>query len=162
MNVHLSDIIIPMKLFVFDLDFTLWNAGDTWCDATAPPYKWNNGKLLDQYGRWVRLYEDVHGILQYLKNDNRLIAAASRTGAPVWANELLHLLDVDQYFNVKEIYPGNKFVHLRTIMDKCKVHRDEIVFFDDEYRNIRDINSMGITSIFVENGITWKHIKPFL
>ena len=27
-----------IMLLVFDLDFTLWDAGGTWCDQTKPPF----------------------------------------------------------------------------------------------------------------------------
>lgn len=151
-----------MQLFVFDLDYTLWNAGDTWCDCTNPPYRFQNGHLLDRYGRWIRLYEDVPEILESLKEQGKTIAAASRTGAPDWARELLQLLKVDHYFTAKEIYPGNKFTHLRRIMDKTKIPIEEIVFFDDEYRNISDIQSMGIESVFVNNGLNWELVRPYL
>lgn len=151
-----------MKLFVFDLDFTLWNAGDTWCDCTTPPYKWSNGHLLDRYGRWIRLFEEVPEILRFLKNEDRLIAAASRTEAPDWANELLQLLGVNHYFDAKEIYPGDKFRHLRSILRRLKINPNEVVFFDDEYRNIQDVQSMGITSVYVKNGLTRELIRPFV
>ena len=48
-----------MEVFVFDLDFTLWDAGGGWCDTTNPPYFWKNGKLYDQSNDWIRLYPDV-------------------------------------------------------------------------------------------------------
>ena len=79
-----------MKLFVFDLDFTLWNAGETWCDATNPPYFWEKGKLYDQEDRWIRLYDDVKLILEELRHRNKKIVAASRTYEPKWAQDLLY------------------------------------------------------------------------
>ncbi len=151
-----------MKLFVFDLDFTLWNAGDTWCDCTTPPYKWKNGQLQDSRGRWIRLYDDVPEILHYLRQQQYLMAVASRTSSPRWALELLHKFEINDFFAAQEIYPGDKFAHLRNIMRICKVPPDEVVFFDDEYRNIRDIQTMGIESVLIENGLNPKHIEPYL
>ncbi len=80
-----------MKLFVFDLDFTLWNAGETWCDATNPPYLWKNNKLFDQSGNWIRLYPDVIKIMNLLKENSKIIVVASRTYEPEWAQDLLQL-----------------------------------------------------------------------
>ncbi len=150
------------KLFVFDLDFTLWNAGDTWCDCTLPPYKWSNDKLLDHSGSWIRLYNDVIEILQSLKNSNKIIAAASRTNAPEIALELLSLLKIDHYFDAMEIYPGDKQRHLSKIIKQTSVPERQVVFFDDEYRNIQSVSSMGVESIFIDDGINWEIIQPYI
>lgn len=42
-----------MKLIVFDLDFTLWNAGGTWCDHTFPPYRKENNRVIDSQGNII-------------------------------------------------------------------------------------------------------------
>lgn len=151
-----------MKLFVFDLDYTLWNAGETWCDCTTPPYYWSNDKLLDQGGRWLRLYNGVPEILAQLKACGKLIAAASRTGEPDWAEELLQLFAIDHFFDTREIYPGNKSTHLDRILQFSQIPKGEVVFFDDEHRNIRDIRSMGIESVLVDEGLNWSLVKLYL
>ncbi|HKJ43789.1 MAG TPA: magnesium-dependent phosphatase-1 [Sunxiuqinia sp.] len=151
-----------MKLFVFDLDFTLWNAGDTWCDTTQPPYHWENGQLLDQSGRWLRLYDDVLAILEHLKENGKMVAAASRTYEPSWASDLLKLFDIEAYFDLQEIYPSEKTKHLSRILKDTNAKPNDVVFFDDEYRNIRDVSDMGIESVFVEDGLKWKLMAPYL
>lgn len=151
-----------MKLFVFDLDFTLWNAGDTWCDSTNPPYFWKNNKLSDQSGRWIRLYPEVLEIMNLLKENNKFIAAASRTYEPGWAQDLLQLLDIDKYFDLKEIYPSTKVHHFKNIQNHFGIPYSEMVFFDDEYRNIVEVEKLGVHAQFVKNGITLKIVKPFL
>ena len=151
-----------MNLFVFDLDFTLWNAGDTWCDATHPPYYWKDGQLLDQSGRWLRLYDDVLSILKHLKENGKMIAAASRTFEPSWARDLLKLFEIESYFDSLEIFPAEKTTHLSRILNDTKTNPSDVVFFDDEYRNIRDVSAMGIESVFVDDGMNWKLMAPFL
>ena len=106
------------RLFVFDLDFTIWDAGGTWCDATDPPYQIKNGEIYDRAGRCILLYPDVREILELIKRSDRFIAAASRTFEPDWANELLKLLDIDNYFDYKEIYPSSKIKHFRKLQQK--------------------------------------------
>ncbi len=142
-----------MKIFVFDLDFTLWDAGGGWCDTTNPPYYWKNGKLLDSSGDWIRLYDDVIEILKELKRLNKLVVAASRTYQPTWAQDLMHLFDIDKYFDLKEIYPSSKVQHFNNIQQHFKVPYREMVFFDDEYRNIDEVGRMGVEAVFIENGI---------
>ena len=142
-----------MKIFVFDLDFTVWDAGGTWCDATNPPYHWSNKKLLDSSGSWIRLYDDVIYILEELKRRDKIVVAASRTYRPDWAQDLLHLLDIDKYFDLKEIYPRSKVKHFNRIQNYFEIPYDEMVFFDDEYRNIDEVSGLGVETVFVKNGI---------
>lgn len=150
-----------MKIFVFDLDFTLWDAGGNWCDTTNPPYYWDNGKLLDQSGDWIRLYPDVVNILEELKSRDKIIVAASRTYQPGWAQELLHLLDIDNYFQLKEIYPSSKIQHFKRIQNHFNISFNEMVFFDDEYRNIEEVGRLGVETVFVKNGISLNHLNKY-
>ncbi len=151
-----------MEVFVFDLDFTIWNAGDTWCSETNPPYFWDKGKLFDQSGRWIRLYPEVQDILEKLKSMNILVAIASRTHEPEKAIQLLQLFDIGKYFDIKEIYPGSKITHLKKIREQTRCPFDQIVFFDDEDRNIEDAKSLGIISVLINNGITLAKVEGFL
>jgi len=150
-----------MQVFVFDLDFTLWDAGGTWCDATDPPYRWNNKRLIDSSNRWIRLYPDVVHILDELHKRGKFVVAASRTFRPDWANDLLNLLDIDRYFHHKEIYPADKTKHFKNIQKHLNLPFSEMVFFDDEYRNIADVELLGVNSVFVDEGITKELVKPY-
>ena len=97
-------------LIVFDLDFTLWNCGGTWCDHTSPPYTTQNGILMDTEGRKISLYPDSYSILEKLRNQERLIAVASRTYAPQWADELMQLFDIKKFMGLlnTKICPNTK------------------------------------------------------
>jgi len=150
------------RVFVFDLDFTLWDAGGTWCDATSPPYEWKNGRLLDQSGAWIKLYPDVTEILAELNALGKYVVAASRTFKPTWARELLHLFNIDHYFHLKEIYPASKVAHFKRIHTFFNLPYSEMVFFVDEYRNIVEVGEHGVKSFFVRDGITRSHVQPFL
>ncbi|WP_297092651.1 magnesium-dependent phosphatase-1 [uncultured Draconibacterium sp.] len=151
-----------MRLFVFDLDFTIWDAGGTWCDATNPPYFWENGALLDQSGSEMQLYPEVIGIFDELQKNDKKIAAASRTFEPGWAQDLLHLFDINKYFDLKEIYPGTKVAHFKKIQNHFKLPYTEMVFFDDEYRNIHEVSKLGVKAVLVENGLRKAQVLPYL
>lgn len=153
---------MEFELFVFDLDFTIWDAGGSWCDCTNPPYFWRNGKLLDQYNRWIRLYPDVVEILEKLKRANKKIVAASRTFEPEWANDLLKLLDIDKYFDLKEIYPSSKIKHFKRIQEHFQIPYSKMAFFDDEYRNIEEVGNLGVQAVFVRNGVNMDMVNGFL
>ncbi|MBN1820565.1 MAG: magnesium-dependent phosphatase-1 [Prolixibacteraceae bacterium] len=150
------------KLFVFDLDFTIWDAGGTWCDATNPPYFKEKEDVYDSSGRCLRLYPDVRRILTLLKKSGKYMAVASRTFEPGWANDLLKLFQIDHFFDRKEIYPDSKVRHFRKIQEHFKLNYSEMVFFDDEYRNIEEVGRLGVESVFVKNGLDKDLIKPFL
>ncbi len=151
-----------MKLFVFDLDFTLWDAGGTWCDATNPPYFWEDNCLLDQSGNEMQLYPDVIDILEELTQYKKKIAAASRTFEPDWAQDLLHLFNIDKYFDLKEIYPGSKISHFKKIQNHFKLPFSEMVFFDDEYRNIEEVGRLGVNTVFVDEGVSSSVVRKYL
>ena len=140
-------------LIVFDLDFTLWDCGGTWCDHTNPPYYKQNGIIRDEDQRKIRLYPDVRGILEELHEKNVLLGVASRTGAPDWADELMQLFDIKKYFEYFEIYPGSKINHFRSLQEKTGIAYQDMIFFDDEYRNIEEVSQLGVKAVFVEDGI---------
>ena len=140
-------------LIVFDLDFTLWDCDGTWCDNTKPPYYRDSGIIRDSDGRKIRLYSDVRNILQKLKNQNSILGVASRTFAPDWADELMSLFDIKKYFDHFEIYPGSKVNHFHSLKSKTSLGFHEMIFFDDEYRNINEIGELGVKTVIVETGI---------
>lgn len=146
-------------LLVFDLDFTLWDCGGTWCDCTLRPYRTENGQVLDSLNRHIRLYPDVPGILESALSAGHQLAAASRTHEPLWAAELLNLLGVSDLFAFKELYPGPKLPHFTALKEKSGLEFSDMFFFDDEMRNIDDISALGVSSIHVEDGIRLFHLS---
>lgn len=144
----------PIKVVVFDLDFTLWDAGGVWCDCTHPPFhRAPTGQVYDSVGREIRLYEESLDILERMQSRGMQIALASRTSEPGWANQLTRMLGIDPYVNYREIYPGSKISHLSNIRRDAGVDFSEMLFFDDEHRNIEEASSIGVRSIHVPNGV---------
>ncbi len=150
------------KLVVFDLDFTLWDAGGTWCDCTNPPYKKLNNHVVDASGCRIKLYPDVLEILSDLKEQNITMALASRTSAPSWAKQLLNLLEIEHYFELQEIYPGSKVQHFFQLQNTSGIDYSEMVFFDDEMRNISEVGALGVHAVYVENGINTNLVNEAL
>lgn len=146
-------------LIVFDLDFTLWDAGGTWCDHTTPPYRKSNNHLLDGAGREIILYPDVPGILSSLSDKGIMLALASRTHSPEVAIELLELFEVRSYFHYEEIYPGSKIQHFESLQKNTRVPYHEMFFFDDEYRNVVEVGDMGVHATLVEDGLSLAAVK---
>jgi len=141
-------------LIVFDLDFTLWDAGGTWCDHTTPPYRKRNDHILDGANREIYLYPDVPGILNALNEKDITLALASRTHSLRVAIELLELFEVRGYFKYEEIYPGSKSQHFESLHKTTLIPYNEMFFFDDEHRNIVEVGKMGVHASLVDDGLT--------
>lgn len=149
------------KLIVFDLDFTLW---PFWVDTHVyPPFKQDcMGNVYDSSDSQVILYPDSLPILEHLKSEHFSIAVASRTSALREAETLLDLFDLNPFFCMKEIYPGSKLAHFSKFHGQTKIPYHEMLFFDDEERNIRELSEIGVTCQFVKNGMSWKDLHEGL
>ncbi|KAL7412935.1 magnesium-dependent phosphatase-1 [Mrakia frigida] len=156
------------KLVAFDLDYTLW---DLWIDThVSPPFKRNGqelNKVVPRRGDPIQFYPDVPEILHRIRKEGAYIAAASRTSAPDFAQEVLGLLLVpppvgapreeprkaNTFFDGKEIYPGSKLTHFKKLHKKTGIPYEEMLFYDDESRN-KEVESLGVTMILVSSAGT--------
>lgn len=163
-NLHVIDYVadfyiengnVMKELVVFDLDFTLWDAGGTWCDHLRPPFKKSQARVTDRDGSHICLYPDVMRILKWCDSNHVIMALASRTYEPGWARQLLDLLGIYDRFQYEEIYPGDKDRHFKALKKQTGLLYDNMVFFDDEPRNVRDVAQLGVQSVHVRNGMTW-------
>lgn len=82
------------------------------------------------------------------------MALASRTEAPELARELISLLEIDHLFPHQQIYPSSKLRHFTKLREDTNIAFEEILFFDDEMRNIREVGGLGVTAVFVSEGLT--------
>ena len=142
-----------LPIVVFDLDFTVWDAGGTWCDHLDPPFSISDGRVVDRYDSHVRLYPDVRDILEELSDAGHFLSVASRTGRPDWARELMELLEIRHLFEHEEIYPGSKVTHFRGIAEASGSEYANMVFFDDEHRNIVEVGALGVHAVHVTRGL---------
>lgn len=78
------------------------------------------------------------------------IALASRTTYPPGAESLLKLFSMDKYIDYKEIYPGNKDAHFKSLKKKSNLEFSEMLFFDDEQRNITTAKRLGVESVLIK------------
>lgn len=91
-----------------------------------------------------------------------MVAAASRIHAPELAREMLSLLALDpadtggetqrhgvNYFDVMEIFPGDKTRHFRSLQRKTGIDYKDMLFFDDEARNHNVDHELGVQMILV-------------
>ena len=142
------------KLVVFDLDFTLWSAGGLWIDCTSWPFSERDGRIFDAEEREFKLYPEVDAILQQLQAQGTLLGVASRTSEPGWARWVLDMWNLRNQFHFEEIYPGSKVTHFEALHQKSEIPYEDILFFDDEQRNIDEVAPLGVSAYLVESGVT--------
>lgn len=146
-------------LIVFDLDFTLWDAGGTWCDHTSPPYVRAGKNIEDAQGSVIYLYPDVMDILATFSEKETPMAVASRTYSPDNAKKLMDLFGIRSFFEHEEIYPSSKILHFESLHRKSRIPYPEMYFFDDEPRNIIEVGNLGVNAFYVSSGLGWKELK---
>ena len=146
-------------LFVFDLDFTIWDAGGTWCDHTTPPYARRDAYIEDAENRIISLFPDVLPILERLSSEGFEVAVASRTHSPSIAKALMNLFDIQKYFSFLEIYPGSKIQHFNQLQSASNIPFREMLFFDDEQRNIDEVSQLGVKAALVHDGLSWEDLN---
>tara|TARA_B100001287_G_scaffold235466_1_gene207628 strand:+ start:256 stop:723 length:468 start_codon:yes stop_codon:yes gene_type:complete len=140
-------------LVVFDLDFTLWDAGGTWCDHLSPPFRISSKSVSDARGKIVNLYPDAMKIFQIIEDNNIPMAIASRTEEPEWARQLLNLLGIREKFKYEEIFPDSKVTHFNNLHEKSGIPFKEMIFFDDEPRNTIEVGYLGVHCSLIKSGI---------
>ncbi|KAG6409121.1 hypothetical protein SASPL_132153 [Salvia splendens] len=127
------------RLVVFDLDYTLW---PFYCECRSKR-------------DMPRLYPHAKGILYALKDKGVKMAIASRSPTPDIANTFLEKLGIKSMFVAQEIFSSwtHKTDHFQRINRRTNIPYTEMLFFDDEDRNIDAVSNMGVTSILVGNGV---------
>lgn len=143
------------RLIVFDLDLTLWHCSPLlWCDQLTPPLRRDDrGRVFSSCRSEVRLFPEVPELLDELSSAGHLLALASRTSAPALARELLGLFGIAHHFAHQQIYPGDKAAHFRALHEETGIAFGDMIFFDDELRNIDSVARLGVAAHLVGSGM---------
>ena len=160
----MSESALP-KAVVFDLDGCLW-APDMYMlwGGGAPFTKGKNGDLIDRSGQRVTMLGAVPEVLYELKTEEKwqdvVVAVASCTDEPDWAQDCMTMFEIGGGLNIKdamaieEIYKARKTSHLRSIAEKTGLPLESMLFFDNEYGNCQDVASIGVSVAYVPDGVT--------
>lgn len=144
------------RLIVFDLDLTLWHCAPLlWCGQLTPPVRMDGGgRVVSACRTEVRLYPEVPEMLEELSSRGHVLSLASRTSAPAIAGKLLDLFGIARHFQHPQIYPGDKSAHFKALHRITGVAYQEMLFFDDEQRNIDSVSRLGVRAVRVGSGLS--------
>ncbi|KAF6201313.1 hypothetical protein GE061_005761 [Apolygus lucorum] len=112
-----------------------------------------NGKILDSRGRECLLFPDVPAILSWLESKNIQVALASRITNIAGACLLLNLFNIRHHFWPVEVYPTSKVLHFEQIRKKTEMEYCDMIFFDDDKRNLRDLARFELPCVHVPKGL---------
>ena len=152
------------KVVVFDLDGCLWDPEMyqlSW--RGGAPFEPDGDAMLAQSGERVVLLGAARDILRQLRTTDdwsgTKVAISSRTDEPAWAAELLDKFRVDDMvlgdcFDAREITKESKSSHFLRLKEKYSCDYEDMLFFDNEYGNCREISSLGVTVAFSPDGVT--------
>lgn len=154
---NLSKKIDNLDLIVFDLDYTLWQFH---VELEHPPFKkQSNGKIVDAHRGQLKCFPQSPEILQKLHSLGYQLAVASRTSAPKEGRQLVNLFGWNEFIDYYEIYPGCKVTHFNQLKKQSGIPFEKMLFFDDESRNIVDINKIGAVAVLVRDGVSFNVIE---
>lgn len=149
------------SLVVFDLDDTLWR-GDIDC-TYGPPYTFHQDKVQDKRRHSFALCNDVIKIMHSLFTAKVKIAYASRTWSPEWATRALETIHIDSNGNsLLSICSSrawgdiSKDNHLRKIRSELEIPYHEMLFFDNEERNVPPVAKLGVHAHHCPSGMNWE------
>ena len=75
------------------------------------------------------------------------MGVASRTSAYQAAIQLLELYEWKDHFDSIQTYSGTKVRHINHICKELNIeNKKDVLFFDDETRNIDDTKELGLTA----------------
>ncbi|XP_071564568.1 magnesium-dependent phosphatase 1-like [Temnothorax nylanderi] len=149
------------KIIVFDLDYTLW---PFWVDTHVdPPFrKGAQNKVVDAHSHTVRHYSDVPDVMKQLSGEGYELGVASRTSEIKGAKQLLDLFGWKRYFKYVEIFPGSKVTHFSNIHKNSHIDYKDMLFFDDEARNIMEVGKLGVYAVLVGDGVNRRVVEDAL
>jgi len=157
-------------LVVFDLDACCWFPEMYMMSAGSAPFSeipGNADAKASARNETVKLLGRTRGIWAALHGSPRFeatrVAVASRCDEPAWAVELLKLFraapgvsfwDVLDGGALAEIYKGSKVNHFRALQKKTAIPFSDMVFFDDDMQNIRNVEALGVVCVHTPDGVT--------
>ncbi|XP_073973136.1 magnesium-dependent phosphatase 1-like isoform X3 [Rhodnius prolixus] len=107
----------------------------------------------------LALYSETKEVLENLRINNIKMAVASRITDVASAYQLLYLFELRKYFVCTEIYPTRKSLHFAQLKKKTNIDYHDMIFFDDDVRNLKCVEKLGVEVHQVVDGISANHVR---
>ena len=158
----LPSTLLP-KLIAFDLDGTIWSPEMYELWGGGSPFSIVNptSTVKDCSGRKVNLLGESSNILHwcYENRESVVTAYVSTCDEPEWANECLNLFTTTGNVLLKDvshsslIYKENKQHHFRALKKQFDLEFGDMIFFDNQMNNIRDVQKLGVFCVYCPDGM---------
>jgi magnesium-dependent phosphatase-1 len=141
------------KLFVFDLDETLWTVSEGLVSLVRPPFHVRTPDRLEtDQGLWVELKPGVRDLFKYLKSKKRYISVASRNDVGP-TMDILAAFKLSQLLDFPQLGWRPKEESIRRIIkeiqkrDKVSIKPEDVFFLDDWPENVVPVKEWGATAL---------------
>ena len=148
-----SSSTLRYKLFVFDLDETLWTVSGGLCNLVEEPFRMETeDRLMGQKGLWVELFPGVRKLLTFLRDRGGYVSLASRNDAEP-TMRLLDFMGIAEDFVHPQLCWKPKEESIKKIIreiqkrDKVAIAPAEVLFVDDWPENIAAVRRWGATAL---------------
>lgn len=160
---------MKFKLFVFDLDETLWTVSEGLCNLVRPPFRLDGpDKIVGQDGLWVELYPGVRDLLKFLAKKGAYASIASRND-PEPTLAILEAFGILDSFQFPQLCWKPKEQSIAKIIkdiakrDKVTLTPAEVLFVDDWPENVAAVRKWGASGlVFGQDVGTFEELKGLL
>jgi magnesium-dependent phosphatase-1 len=144
---------LKYKLFVFDLDETLWTVSGGLCNLIEEPFRMETpDRLVGRNGLWVELFPDVRKLLEFLKKKGAYISLASRNDEGPTLKLLEHF-GIARHFTNPQLCWKTKDESIKKVIsliqksDRVTIKPAEVLFIDDWPENVNAVRKWGGTAL---------------
>lgn len=157
------------KLYVFDLDETLWTVSGGLCNLVKPPFRLDTpDRVVGQSGLWVELFPGVRDLLKFLKKKGVYISLASRNDKES-TMRLLEFLGIAEFFDYPQLCWKPKEDSIKAIIrfiqkrDSVSIKPEQVLFVDDWPENVAAVRRWGATGLlFGQDILSFEDLKKML
>lgn len=143
-------------IFIFELDFTLWNCEEVRHDRLNRPFRKNGKTISDIFGKKLSPFPEISYILDRIKESNYGIVFTSTSKVPECTRTLVKLADIHQYPDITIYNDDSKKEQIASLMAQTDILSEKIIYFDSKSENIDEVKSLGIQTFLIpDEGLTF-------
>jgi magnesium-dependent phosphatase-1 len=143
-------------IFIFELDFTLWDCDKVKHYMLKPPFKKKMNSIVDVNDKKITPYPEIFTILEQIKEANYGIVLTAKTRIPEHTREFVKLAGLSGYPDITIFNDDTKKDQLASLMTLTDIPPSKIIYFDSNPYNIEQVKPFGIhTFLIPDEGLTY-------